>query len=152
MKKILLILLSFIISLTFVSCGKEKDEIIEENSSTVSNTLFDLMPSRTESEPEADKELEYKGKKVKEVKFKSSVGIPINFDAEALKDLEDLEKDESVPDVSLEALFGTLIITYDDGTDETVGQIYIGSDKAFYLKFSNRKNEDSAHKISDSIF
>lgn len=138
--------------MTFVSCGKEKDETIEESSSSVSNTLFDLMPSKTELNSQNETNLEYKGKKVKEVKIKSSVGIPINFDTEVLKDLENLKNSESVPDASLDALFGVLIITYDDGTDETVGQVYIGSDKAFYLKFSNSKNKDAAYKLVDRVF
>ena len=152
MKKLLIIILCFIISLSFISCGKESTERPEEKSVSESNSLFSLMPSRTESKQETDNELEYKGKKVKEVKLNSSVGIPIDFDAEALKALEDLENDESIPDVSLDALFGTLIIAYDDGTDETIGQVYLGSDKALYLKFSNNKNKDAAYKISNSIF
>ena len=160
MKKILLVILCFIIPLSFVSCGKENTEKPEEkpvtesktNSETELNNLFSLMPSKTESEQETDQELEYKGKKVKEVKLNSSVGIPMDFDADALKALEDLENEEPVSDVSFDALFGNLIITYDDGTDETVGQIYLGSDKALYLKFSNSKNKDVAYKLSDPIF
>ena len=103
-----------------MTCSKEKIKTDEGSTSIIPNTLFDLMPSETKVNSQNDEELEYKGKKVKEVKFKSSVGIPINLDAEALKDLEDLENNESVPDISLDALFGTIIITYDDGTNETV--------------------------------
>ena len=160
MKKILLIILCFIIPLSFFSCGKENTEKPEEkpvtesktNSETELNNLFSLMPSSTESEHETDQELEYKGKKVKEVKLNSSVGIPMDFDADALKVLEDLENKEPISDVSFDALFGNLIIIYDDGTDETVGQIYLGSDKALYLKFSNSKNKDAVYKLSGPIF
>ena len=110
------------------------------------------MPSRTKESYQNDTELFYKGKKVKDVKFITSIAINISFDAEFLKDLENIENNESVSDDSLKLLFGTLKIIYDDGTDETVGQVYLGSDSALYLKLSNSENEDSAYKISDSIY
>lgn len=152
MKKLLLIVLCAIIPLTFISCGKEKSEVIEESSSSAPNTLFDLMPSRTETTSQNDTELMYKGKKVKDIKFITSIAVNMNFDAEFLKELENAENNEFVPDDSLKLLFGTLKIIYDDETDEIVGQVYFGSDSALYLKLSNSENEDVAYKISDSIY
>lgn len=147
-----MIILSFIISLTFVSCSKEKIETVEENSSSVSNTLFDLMPSRTEANSQNEANLEYEGKKVKEVKLDSGLGIKINFDAETLKALEDAESDETVPDAKLLTNCGTIKIFYADDTVESIGTIYLGSDSALYLKFSNSKNEDAAYKLADIKF
>lgn len=110
------------------------------------------MPSSTESNTQNNMELKYKGKKVKDVKFITSIAININFDAEFLKDLEHVENNESVSNDSLKLLFGTLKIIYNDGTDEIVGQVYLGSDSALYLKLSNSENEDAAYKISDLIY
>ena len=160
MKKILLTFLCLTISLTFMSCGKESAEKTKEipvtesltESVTESNNFFSLMPSSAESNSKKDTELKYKGKKVKDVKFITSIAINISFDAEFLKDLENIENNESVSGDSLKLLFGTLKIIYDDGTDETVGQVYLGSDSALYLKFSNSENKDAAYKISDSIY
>lgn len=152
MKKILLFILSFVISLTFVSCSKEKIETVEENSSSVSNTLFDLMPSRTEANSQNEANLEYKGKKVKEVKLDSGLGIKINFDAETLKAIENAESDDTVPDAKLITNCGTMKIFYADDTTESIGTIYLGSDSALYLKFSNSKNKDAAYKLSDIKF
>lgn len=72
MKKILLIFLCLIISLTFISCGRESVEKNEETSTSESNTFFSFMPSRTEENSKNDTELLYKGKKVKDIKFNSS--------------------------------------------------------------------------------
>jgi len=152
LKRVLLTIICLVISLTFVSCGKEKIKTVEVSSSTVLNTLFDLMSSGTEANSQNDIELEYKGKKVKEVKLVSGSGIKINFDAETLKALEDAENDETVPETNLKSSFGTLKIVYDDGTIETVGKVYLGSDKALYLKFSNNKNKDAAYKLADIKF
>lgn len=138
--------------MTFVSCGKEKDETIEESSSGVSNTLFDLMPSKTELNSQNETNLEYKGKKVKEVKLDSGLGIKINFDAETLKTLENAENDETVPDAKLLTSCGTVKIVYADDTAESIGTIYLGSDGALYLKFSNSKNEDAAYKFAEVGF
>lgn len=135
-----------------MSCSKEKIETVEENSSSVSNTLFDLMPSRTEANSQNDTELEYKGKKVKEVKLDSGLGIKINFDTETLKALEDAESDETVPDAKLLTNCGTIKIFYADDTVESIGTLYLGSDGALYLKFSNSKNEDAAYKLADIKF
>jgi hypothetical protein len=76
----------------------------------------------------------------------------LDIDAETLKALEEAENDATVPDDTLDMTFGTVEIIYTDNTSETIGTVYLGSDKAPYLKFDNNKNKDAAYKLSDSLF
>lgn len=151
MKKILLIILCIIISLTFISCSKIS---IEDDKSTAENTFNSIMsPGKFESDENKNDntDLKYKGKNVKQVKLNSSLGINIDADAEILKAFEYAENDTAVPDTELETAFGNVEIIYADNTSETIGTVYLGSDKALYLKFNNNKNKAAAYKLADSI-
>lgn len=96
-------------------------------------------------------DLKYKGKNVKQVKLNSSLGINIDADAEILKAFEYAENDTAVPDTELETAFGNVEIIYTDNISETIGTVYLGSDKALYLKFNNNQNKAAAYKLADSI-
>lgn len=151
MKKILLISLCFVISLTFISCDKKNNNATKEGSSTVPNTIFSPIPSRTETTSQNSAVLEYKGKKVKELKFNSSLAVKINFTADDLKDLENAENDETIPEAKLLTNLGTIKIFYDDGTSEDIGTVYHASDNSLYLKFNNSQNKYAAHRISKNV-
>ena len=152
MKKILLIILCIVMTFIFTSCSKESISENNESSTNKVNSIISSDESKPESKQNDSLNLEYRSKSVREVRFNSSVDFNINVDAETLKSLENAENDTSVPDVTLDKEFGTVEVIYTDETTETLGTVYIGSDKALYLKFDNNKNTDAAYKLTDSIF
>lgn len=152
MKKILLIILCITMAFTLISCSKDNTSENDESSPNKVNSIISSDESKPEDNQNDSMNLEYKGKSVSEVRFNGSVDFNINVDVETLKSLENAENDTSVPDVTLDKKFGTVEIIYTDKTKETLGTLYLSSDKALYLKFDNNKNKDAAYKISNSIF
>lgn len=137
---------------TLISCSKDNTSENDESSPNKVNSIISSDESKPEDNQNDSMNLEYKGKSVSEVRFNGSVDFNINVDVETLKSLENAENDTSVPDVTLDKKFGTVEIIYTDKTKETLGTLYLSSDKALYLKFDNNKNKDAAYKISNSIF
>lgn len=151
MKKILLTILCVFISLTFISCAKETPDK-NDNATTEKDEIISSNIPEDEDESTNDVNLEYKGKSVIKVRLNSSAKMNIDIDAEMLKELENAENDTTIPDATLDMALGTVEIIYSDESTETIGTVYIGSDKALYLKFNNNKNKDAAYKLQESIF
>ena len=137
-------------SFTFISCSKDNTSENNENLTSKVNNIISSDDSKSDNEVNEETDLKYKDKPVSEVKINSSLGINIDVDAETLKALENAENDTAVPDVTLDMPLGTVEMIYTDETTETIGTVYLGEDKALYLKFENNKNKDAAYKLSDS--
>lgn len=140
LKTFIIIFLCISISVLSVSCSNEKSDnalVSAENTSELNAT------NDTES-------LIYKGKEVSSLKFiYDDLEIGIDISSTFLEELEKAELSANVPDISFTAISGPAKIIYTDGTEERIGTIHLGKDKALYLKFANNENKDAAFKISD---
>lgn len=155
MKKVLLIIMCIIIPIAFASCGNntpyENEKSTQDDNQVVSEqeTDTDIVSDKvTEASTKPSKDTEKKIEKfyVNYNGFK----IDVNFDENSIKEILDAEKNATVPETKLVTKFADVFAVYDDNSESIYGNVYIGEDDCYYLKFENSTIEGAAFKLPDN--
>lgn len=144
-----------IISIAFASCGNntpyENEKSTQDDNQVVSEqeTDTDIVSDKvTEASAKPSKDTEKKIEKfyVNYNGFK----IDVNFDENSIKEILDAEKNATVPETKLVTKFADVFAVYDDNSESIYGNVYIGEDDCYYLKFENSTIEGAAFKLPDN--
>lgn len=157
MKKVLLIIMCFIISIAFASCN---NNTLSENETSSKNDNQVVLEQKTDTDIVSDKATETSTKPSKDTEKKikkfyvnyCGFKIDVDFDENSITELLDAEKNATVPDVEMKMSFADLMAVYTDGSESIFGTIYMGEDDCYYLQFANSKVEGAAFKMPDSAF
>lgn len=144
-----------IIPIAFASCGNntpyENEKSTQDDNQVVSEqeTDTDIVSDKvTEASTKPSKDTEKKIEKfyVNYNGFK----IDVNFDENSIKEILDAEKNATVPETKLVTKFADVFAVYDDNSESIYGNVYIGEDDCYYLKFENSTIEGAAFKLPDN--
>lgn len=151
LKKLLLIMLCILISISFVACSNnlnsEENNAVSESSSYQNDNATKKINENVDNNNNANK------KSITRLYISySGINMDITTDESSISELLELEKNATVPETKLNTKFADITAVYDDNTEEIYGTIYIGEDNGYYLEFSNSPVKGAAYKLSDSSF
>ena len=149
LKKLLLIILCILISISFAACNN--DSKLEDHD-TVSENISIQNDDTSKAANNKDKNNNNNtGKSITRLYISySGINMDITTDESKIAELLELEKNATVPETKLSTKFADITAVYDDNTEEIYGTIYIGEDNGYYLEFANSTVEGAAYKMSDS--
>lgn len=149
LKKLLLIILCILISISFAACNN--DSKLEDHD-TVSENISIQNDDTSKAANNKDKNNNNNtGKSITRLYISySGINMDITTDESKIAELLELEKNATVPETKLRTKFADITAVYDDNTEEIYGTIYIGEDNGYYLEFANSTVEGAAYKMSDS--
>lgn len=149
LKKLLLIILCILISISFAACNN--DSKLEDHD-TVSENISIQNDDTSKAANNKDKNNNNNtGKSITRLYISySGINMDITTDESKIAELLELEKNATVPETKLSTKFADITAVYDDNTEEIYGTIYIGEDNGYYLEFANSTVEGAAYKLSDS--
>lgn len=155
MKKIILIITCIIISIAFASCGNNTPY---ENEKSTQDDNQVVLEQETDTDIVSDKVTEASTKPSKDTEKKiekfyvnyNGFKIDVNFDENSIKEILDAEKNATVPETKLVTKFADVFAVYDDNSESIYGNVYIGEDDCYYLKFENSTIEGAAFKLPDN--
>jgi len=148
LKKLLLIILCILISISFAACNNdsksEDHDTVSENISIQNNDTSKVANTNKDNNNN-------NGKSITRLYISySGINMDITTDESKIAELLELEKTATVPETKLSTKFADITAVYDDNTEEIYGTIYIGEDNGYYLEFANSTVEGAAYKLSDS--
>lgn len=148
MKRIFIIMLCFIISLSFISCTK---------SANITNITNDKIYSQDNNKQDknttnkSDNHTEQNNKNITELYVSyNGVRIDLTSDKDTINEIIETEKNATVPETKLVTKFADVFAVYDDNSESIYGNVYIGEDDCYYLKFENSTIEGAAFKLPDN--
>lgn len=155
MKKVLLIIMCIIIPIAFASCGNNTPY---ENEKSTQDDNQVVSEQEADTDIVSDKVTEASTKPSKDTKKKiekfyvnyNGFKIDVNFDENSIKEILDAEKNATVPETKLVTKFADVFAVYDDNSESIYGNVYIGEDDCYYLKFENSTIEGAAFKLPDN--
>lgn len=149
LKKLLLVILCILISISFAACNNDSKL---EDYDTVSENISIQNDDTSKAANNKDKNNNNNNKKSITRLYMSYSGInmDITTDENKIAELLELEKTATVPETKLSTKFADITAVYDDSTEEIYGTIYIGEDNGYYLEFANSTVKGAAYKMSDS--
>lgn len=155
MKKVLLIIMCIIIPIAFASCGNNTPY---ENEKSTQDDNQVVLEQETDTDIVSDKVTEASTKPSKDTEKKiekfyvnyNGFKIDVNFDENSIKEILDAEKNATVPETKLVTKFADVFAVYDDNSESIYGNVYIGEDDCYYLKFENSTIEGAAFKLPDN--
>lgn len=148
LKKLLLIILCILISISFAACN---NDLKSEDHDTVSENIS-IQNDNTSKAANTNKDNNNNnGKSITRLYISySGINMDIATDENKIAELLELEKTATVPETKLSTKFADITAVYDDNMEEIYGTIYIGEDNGYYLEFANSTVEGAAYKLSDS--
>lgn len=144
-----------IIPIAFASCGNNTPY---ENEKSTQDDNQVVLEQETDTDIVSDKVTEASTKPSKDTEKKiekfyvnyNGFKIDVNFDENSIKEILDAEKNATVPETKLVTKFADVFAVYDDNSESIYGNVYIGEDDCYYLKFENSTIEGAAFKLPDN--
>lgn len=144
-----------IIPIAFASCGNNTPY---ENEKSTQDDNQVVSEQEADTDIVSDKVTEASTKPSKDTKKKiekfyvnyNGFKIDVNFDENSIKEILDAEKNATVPETKLVTKFADVFAVYDDNSESIYGNVYIGEDDCYYLKFENSTIEGAAFKLPDN--
>lgn len=148
MKKILAIVLCLLIPLSFISCTKNMNIT---NTTSGNFYLQDNNKQDKNTTNKSDNHTEQNNKNITKLYVSyNGIRIDLTSDKDTINEIIETEKNATVPETKLVTKFADVFAVYDDNSESIYGNVYIGEDDCYYLKFENSTIEGAAFKLPDN--
>ena len=142
MKKIYIILICIIISISFVSCTSSSKE--KNNSNSISFTQKTTESNQKANNSKAEQNVTANIEKVKLSFFNSAQES--TYDESAKKLIESIKACKDNKDIKLAEKIGTMSIKHSGDEKFTdIANLYLGADNSVYAKYIDKSNKENSY-------